>query len=113
VKDERFANAAVSALIEKMTESDRYPTGIASEVYACTPRDDNLRRFIVDLHVYKGQGSWIRAPHGDADAPREFIQDVINGLAVAGSSIYEDDVQMPWDRGICEYHKHTVTPRCE
>lgn len=57
VKDERFANAAVSALVEKMIEIDRYPTGIASEVYACTPRDDNLRRFIVDLHVYKGQGS--------------------------------------------------------
>lgn len=51
VQDEGFANACVTALIEKVQETEHFPTGIASEVYACTRPGDRLRNLLVDLHV--------------------------------------------------------------
>ena len=111
VRDEKFANASISAIIEKMIEVDRYPTGIASEVYDLTKDGDELRKLLTDIHVWRGQGTWLKPPHGDADAPKEFLQDVITGLVKAGSELYED-VAMPWVKNGCVYHSHQVTDRC-
>lgn len=66
LKDEAFTNASIDAIIEKMTISDRYPTGIASEVYRFTPAGDDLRGLLVDVHVWRGRGTWVKAPHDDA-----------------------------------------------
>lgn len=112
VKDEGFANASITAVVEKMTELDRYPTGIASDVYQYTQPGDKLRQLLVDLHVWRGQGTWIKPPHGDADAPKEFLQDVIGGLARVGSDIYEADAEMPWEANGCAYHTHAGGERC-
>jgi hypothetical protein len=34
---------------------DRYPTGIATEVYNYTAPGDKLRSLVVDLHVWRGE----------------------------------------------------------
>lgn len=113
VKDERFANASIDALIEKMMISDRYPTGIASEVYQWTPAGNNLRSLLVDIHVWKGRGFFVKPPHDDASGPMEFLQDVINELAAAGGKIHEDGVSMPWEDAPCVfYHEHDATAQC-
>ena len=112
VQDERFANASINAIVEKMQEIDRYPTGIAGEVYQYTQPGDKLRQLIVDVHVRKGLGNWVRPPHDDAEGPKEFLQDVINGLVAVGGGLYEDEVPMPWEAK-CRYHTHVVTRKCE
>ena len=113
VRDERFANASIDALIEKMTVADRYPTGIASEIYQNTTANDNLRELLVDVHVWQGQGRWVKAPHDDATGPVEFLQDVIQGLATAGGDIYQADAEVPWQEAPClYYHVHEATGRC-
>ncbi|KAK3725079.1 hypothetical protein LTR37_000590 [Vermiconidia calcicola] len=116
LKDEKFANTVITCIIEKMGEADRYPTGIASEVYACTPAGDGLRELIVDVHVWKGHGTWISAPHDDADAPKELFTDVIAALAKVGGEIHEEGALMPWEgRGkeCMRYHAHEGTARCK
>jgi hypothetical protein len=42
----------------------------------------------------------------------EFVQDVLRGLAEAGSEVYDPDVQMPWDLDRCRYHVHATTAQC-
>jgi len=42
----------------------------------------------------------------------DFVQDVLRGLAEAGSELYAPDVQMPWDVDRCKYHTHTTTAPC-
>lgn len=54
--DERFRNAAINALVEKVEKEEEYPTGLASDVYRHTESGDRLRKLIVDFHVWKGQG---------------------------------------------------------
>lgn len=112
IRDQKFANASITAITEKMDETDRYPTGLASEVYAFTTKGDNLRQLIVDVHVWKGLGQWIRAPHDDTDGPAEFMQDVLNSMATEGASIHEEDVTMPWDVQ-CAYHVHGRGEVCD
>ena len=113
LKDEAFTNASIDAIIEKMVISDRYPTGIASEVYQFTPTGDNLRELLVDVHVWKGRGTWVKAPHDDATGPMEFLQDVIGGLGTAGPEIHEADAEMPWEEAPCAYyHVHEATGQC-
>ena len=111
VRDEAFANAAITAIIEKVKETDRFPSGVATEVYEYTEQGDRLRRLIVDLHVWFGKGSCIRRSHQDADGPREFLQDVVQGLAVAGPDVYDPEIGMPWELR-CAYHLHNHTQRC-
>ena len=113
IRDESFANAAIDGIIEKMTASDRYPTGIASEVYQYTAGGDRLRELLVDVHVWKGRGTWMQAPHDDATAPVQFLQDVIQGLASAGSKIHAEEVIVPWEEKPCAfYHVHVATQKC-
>ncbi|KAM0722925.1 hypothetical protein Q7P37_001123 [Cladosporium fusiforme] len=111
--DEKFCNAVVDGLLEKVGEADRYPTGLATEVYTHTAPGDKLRALIVDLHVWKGQGTGVRAPHDDASGPPEFTQDVLHGLTAAGGAVYSQEVPMPWEVEGCEkYHVHGETERC-
>ena len=112
VKDQRFANASITALIEKMQEIDRYPTGLASEVYQFTSKCDGLRQLIIDVHVWKGLGSWVKAPHDDATALVEFLQDVIKALAAEGANIQDPDAEMPWHVK-CAYDVHGSAEVCE
>ena len=112
IKDEKFANACIDAIIEKMDEIDRYPTGIASEVYQFTQNGDSLRKLIVDVHVLRGYGKWVRHPHDDAEGPVEFLQDVINGLATVGEKMYDFESALPWEVDRCLYHSHEVTEKC-
>ena len=112
VKDERFANASIDAMIDKMEEVDRYPTGIASEVYTYTEPGDKLRQVIVDVHVWKGLSTWIKPPHDDANGPKDFFQDVVQGMQAAGVNLYDENAPMPWDSQ-CAYHSHALTSKCE
>jgi hypothetical protein len=34
-------------------------------------------------------------------------------MAAAAIMLQEDDVPMPWEYDICQYHKHEVTAECE
>lgn len=56
--DERFRNAAINAVVQKVEDEEEYPTGLASDVYRYTAPGDRLRRLIVDFHVWKGQGTF-------------------------------------------------------
>lgn len=59
-------------------------------------------------------GTGVRAPHDDATGPLEFAQDVLSGMAAAGSAVYADDVAMPWELDVCgKYHMHVHTAACE
>lgn len=111
VRDEAFGNAAVTALIEKVKETERFPTGLAGEVYTYTQTGDKLRALIVDLHVWLGAGTCLVAPHEDAEGPVEFLQDVIAEMAEAGGKAREDGERL-WESDPCAYHEHRVTSRC-
>ncbi|KAK5168059.1 uncharacterized protein LTR77_006627 [Saxophila tyrrhenica] len=114
LKDERFANAALSGMVEKTIAADRYPTGIASDVYAHTSSGDKLRKLIVDFHVWKGLGGWIKAPHDDSNGPVEFIRDVVTSMADAGGHIYREDCEAPWAQDLCGvYHLHEASEKCK
>lgn len=55
----------------------------------------------------------MRAPHDDAEGPREFVQDVLAQLAAAGPAPYADDVLLPWEEDGCGYyHAHETTVKC-
>ena len=56
LQDEMFVNKVIDALVEKVAETESYPTGMATEVYESTEPHDKLRRLIVDLHVWMGRG---------------------------------------------------------
>lgn len=113
VKDERFANAAIDAIVEKMTISDRYPTGLASEVYQGTSKGDNLRKLLVDVHLWKGLGTWLGAPHDDSSGPTEFKQEVYTLYRAASTEIFYEDAEMPWEESTClHYHVHENTAPC-
>lgn len=111
VQDENFANACVTALIEKVQATERFPTGIASEVYTYTSQGDKLRELIVDLHVWMGESTCLQAPHEDADAPMEFHQHARREARRAGGAVYKC-VVYPWETDPCAYHEHSVTKIC-
>lgn len=56
LRDEAFGNKVLDSIFEKANISDRYPTDLAAEVWEHTTWGDNLRKVIIDLHVWKGQG---------------------------------------------------------
>ena len=111
MRDEVFANAAVTALIEKVKESEHFPTGLAGGVYAYTQAGDKLRALIVDLHVWLEAGTCLVALHEDAEGPVEFLQDVTAEMAEAGGQVPEDGEKL-WESDPCACHEHRVTARC-
>lgn len=58
IRDEKFANTAINALVEKVQEEDNWPTDLAHDVYDETKNGDPLRRLYVDLHVWLGMGEF-------------------------------------------------------
>ncbi len=113
IQNERFCNVVIDALVEKMTSIGTYPTGIAGEVYGGTEQGDKLRKLIVDTHVWRGIGQWIRAPHDDANGPAEFLRDVVSGMAEAGGDMFDEAYRMPWEGNLCGfYHSHTWSEKC-
>lgn len=129
--DERFRNAAINALVDKVEEEEEYPTGLATDVYQHTVPGDRLRRLIVDFHVWKGRGStktqcfpdeactesvvgdWLRYPHEDAHGPPDFLADVAAATKKAGTRVLCDYVRRPWEFALCmKYHEHFHTPGC-
>ena len=65
------------------------------------------------LTSFLGLGTWISPPHEDAFRPGDFLQDVNDGMAAAAVLLQEDDVPMPWEHDVCQYHKHDFTVKCE
>ena len=65
------------------------------------------------LTFFLGLGTWISPPHEDAFGPADFLQDVQDGMAAAAALMQEDDVPMPWEFDVCQYHKHDFTAKCE
>ncbi|CZT24558.1 uncharacterized protein RCC_10283 [Ramularia collo-cygni] len=111
--DERFRNAAINALVQKVEEEEEYPTGLAADVYRHTSPGDKLRRLIVDFHVWKGQGEWLCFPHEDAHGPEEFLADVAAATKRAGAMVYWDHMKSPWETFLCtRYHQHAHTQGC-
>jgi hypothetical protein len=82
-------------------------------VYAQTSHGDKLRALLVDLHVWKGEGTWINAPHDDANGPVYFRRDVRRGVRKAGAALEDRDLAMPWKVDLCQYHIHETTGACE
>jgi len=111
IRDEAFANACVTAIIEKVKATERFPTGIACEVYANTLSRDSLRRLIVHLHVWIGEGDCVYPPHEDADGPRTFLRDV--RLELRKTRRLREEQEAPWEVDRCAYHVHEVTERCQ
>nr|OQO23595.1 hypothetical protein B0A51_08097 [Rachicladosporium sp. CCFEE 5018] len=94
--DERFANAMVDAMIEKVDGSDRYPTSLATDLWLSLDQGDKLCNLIVDFHIWKGLGTGIKKPHEDAAGPPTFLSQVKRGLKAAGKLIYDPEIPEPW-----------------
>ncbi|KXT03573.1 hypothetical protein AC578_10008 [Pseudocercospora eumusae] len=125
LRDEVFGNKCIDALIEKCSLSDRFPTGMATEIYErLKPSDgpragageaEKLRKLYVDFHVWGMQGSGIHAPHDDAHGPAQLHRDVSRGIAKARPGIDEQDIKAPWEitsRRCLNYHTHRYTHHC-
>lgn len=133
--DEKFRNMVVEAFVEKVKETDRMPTDLASEVWYHSEDNDRLRKLLVDLHVYLGQGTFvsaadddvhnkltrgtagefIRAPHNDRYGPQEFVAAVHRAKLLAGQAIFEPNAKWPWENAHLRcfmYHCHTATQPC-
>lgn len=112
--DECFSNAAISALIEK---NDRHRLLHHWSRLRCLRLHEHRRQAASAYHrcayVWRGLGWWIHEPHDDARGPPEFLADVAREYTAAGESLWEDDVDMPWEGNVCEkYHVHNGTVRC-
>ncbi|KAK6442946.1 hypothetical protein LTR95_000824 [Oleoguttula sp. CCFEE 5521] len=102
LRDEKFANLIVDAMIEKVDGSDRYPTSLATDLSASLPRNDKLCNWIVDFHVWKGLGTGIRRPHADAEGPVAFLREVTRNLVAAGDAVYNPKLPEPWKVYPCQ-----------
>ncbi|KXT08224.1 hypothetical protein AC579_1291 [Pseudocercospora musae] len=127
LRDEVFGNKCIDALIEKCNLTDRFPTGMATEIYervkACeglsassgANEAEKFRNLYVDFHVWGMQGSGIHAPHDDAHGPAQLHRDVSRGIAKAGPRIHEQGIKAPWEISCVrclEYHTHRHTHHC-
>ncbi|KAF2722618.1 hypothetical protein K431DRAFT_311602 [Polychaeton citri CBS 116435] len=117
LRDECFANLATDAILEKveMGKPVRYPTSFAEYVYAETKVGDPLRKLLVDLHIWIGEGTGIEHPHDDADGPPAFTDAVTTGIAKlldVEFNVDQEEVNRPWDMDQCLYHSHEITPGC-
>jgi hypothetical protein len=104
----KFKDAVISAIIEKVNESKVVPDNWAAYVYQHTVSACALRRLIVDSHVFAHQGRLLKkGACPDAEEPDfEFLQDAMERMSDAGSSIFGGDaVEMPWSDA-CVYHEH-------
>ncbi|KAI5369602.1 hypothetical protein Slin15195_G004770 [Septoria linicola] len=115
LRDETFANKIIDSIVEKVDETDRYPTDLATEVWESTSEGDRLRKLIVDLHVWKGQGTGVRRPHADQDGPDAFLDMVRLGLQRAGHRVSLASITQPWETAgsrCAVYHSHKRTEYC-
>ncbi|KAI4722334.1 hypothetical protein E4T48_01382 [Aureobasidium sp. EXF-10727] len=103
-----FKDAVISAIIEKVAETNVVPDTWASYVYQNTVSGNTLRRLIVDFHVFAHQGRLLsREACPDAVEPEyEFLRDVVQRVAEAGQRVFAvGGVEMPWGDA-CLYHEH-------
>jgi hypothetical protein len=104
----RFKDAVISAIIEKVNESDMIPDNWATYVYQNTVSACTLRRLIVDFHVFAHQGKLLKkgACPDAQEIEFEFLQDAMERMSEAGQSVFGvDAAEMPWSDA-CVYHEH-------
>ncbi|OQO12020.1 hypothetical protein B0A48_02659 [Cryoendolithus antarcticus] len=106
LRDEKFANLIVDAMIEKVDGSEFYPTSLATSLYTHMPWGDKMCHLIVDFHVWKGLGTGIEIPHEDAVGPQQFIFEVQRGLKAANGMNSDPRIVEPWRVDRCRYHVH-------
>ncbi|KAF2211435.1 hypothetical protein CERZMDRAFT_98320 [Cercospora zeae-maydis SCOH1-5] len=115
LRDEAFGNKVLDSIFEKANISDRYPTDLAAEVWEHTTWGDNLRKVIIDLHVWKGQGTGIRESHADRNGPTDFLDRVRTSLTIAGDRVKDAGITLPWANSsnrCAKYHTHHFTHYC-
>ena len=104
----KFKDAVISAIIEKVNESKVVPDNWAAYVYQNTVSTCALRRLIVDFHVFAHQGRLLKkgaCPDAE-ELEVEFLQDAMERISDAGSSVFAADAgEMPWS-DTCVYHEH-------
>ncbi|KAI4725118.1 hypothetical protein E4T49_07127 [Aureobasidium sp. EXF-10728] len=94
-----FKDAVISAIIEKVAETNVVPDTWASYVYQNTVSGNTLRRLIVDFHVFAHQGRLLgKEACPDAVEPEyEFLRDVVQRVAEVGQRAFAvGGVEMPW-----------------
>ncbi|CAD0107189.1 unnamed protein product [Aureobasidium uvarum] len=103
----KFKDAVVSAIIEKVAETEVMPDNWASYVYQNTVSGNALRRLIVDFHVFAHQSRLLKkGACPDAVEPEyEFLQDVVQRIAEVGLEVFTAGGEMPWTDA-CVYHEH-------
>ncbi|KAI4741074.1 hypothetical protein E4T50_08457 [Aureobasidium sp. EXF-12298] len=104
----KFKDAVISAIIEKVNESKVVPDNWAAYVYQNTVSACALRRLIVDFHIFAHQGKLLKkgaCPDAE-ELEVEFLQDAMERMSDAGSSVFAADAgEMPWSDA-CVYHEH-------
>nr|OQO31657.1 hypothetical protein B0A51_01147 [Rachicladosporium sp. CCFEE 5018] len=109
LRDEKFGNAIVDAMIEKVDGSEYYPhiSGRRSiREHASGRRNEQTDRRFPCLVT------GLFDPHKDADGPEDFLCDVETALDRAGGLISGAEVLDPWKGDPCQYHTHRETKRC-
>lgn len=103
----KFKDAVVSAIIEKVNETEVMPVNWADYVYGNTVSACGLRRLLVDFHVHAHRGNLLQKNASpDVKEPSvDFLQDAISRMVEIGSEMFKD-VDMPWIVNPCRYHEH-------
>lgn len=122
----KFKDAVIDAIIEKAdgdtdaSASRRHlslPVDQAKKVYDNTVGSAKLRELIVDFHVYGFKGETLKTgagarPSPDVNAPKEFLQDVLQEVLRAGGDLYAKKKTLPWIEKPCAYHEHGEDKPC-
>lgn len=82
IQDGPFKDASIDALIHLVDTPDKdgwkwYPTGRVDFAYQGTPEGSPLRKLLVDMHMFHGNGEWLSSQK-NADYMRELGKRLLN-----------------------------------
>ncbi|GME65788.1 Btb poz domain containing protein [Neofusicoccum parvum] len=120
IQDILFKNAAIGALIQQISTTKSYPTGLAQYVYENTPEKSPLRRLLVDFYAYGSTSKWYEKSDPERDinaAPIDFFTDLVPKIVeVRGNSGDINKEGWPWIKNPSQYQEipekeNNQTPR--
>ncbi|KAF4556966.1 Hypothetical protein D9617_1g088480 [Elsinoe fawcettii] len=106
-------------MMTKWRAERKIPLGLANRVFEWTPKNDPLRKMLVDFHIYNERGKEVEAEaeimEGDTTdflllAFREMRLNMIQNQSSKWRRDKQVEVLDPWEADTCRYHDH-ASPR--